>query len=125
TKMRTHRAILASAPSECKVVLSLSALQDEKEFITLFNRVRSLADHYHFAEAGVHLLRFRERLKEPLDPQKLIWRAHCNIQLSECAYMGRCHLDSTVASNNRHLMICLAAEAYADLNKAHQSLASR
>lgn len=124
-KMRTHLAIVAAAPSEHKVVLPLPALQDEKEFTTLFGRVRFLTDHYHYAEAGVHVLKFRERLKDPLDPQKLIWRAHCNIQLSEGAFMGRFNLHSTVASNNRHLMMCLAADAFEDLKKAQQSLASR
>ncbi len=124
-KMRTHLAILAAAPCEHKVVLPLPALQDEKEFTTLFGRVRFLTDHYHYAEAGVHVLKFRERLKDPLDPQKLIWRAHCNIQLSEGAFMGRFNLNSTVASNNRHLMMCLAADAFEDLKKAQQSLVSQ
>jgi hypothetical protein len=125
-EMRFQIANQKTAPYNPKrVVLPLAALHDAKEFAEIFAHIQPLMEKYRSTEAGVHLLKFKERLKDPLDPQKLIWRAHCNIQLAECAYRGRCNLDPALRSKNQSLMNSLPSDAFEDLEAARQSLSSK
>lgn len=125
-EMRAQTASQEAAPSNSKkVVLPLAALQNDSEFIQMFAQIQPLFAKYRFAEAGVYVLKFKGSLKDPLDPQKLIWRAFCNVQLAECAYRGRYNLDPALRSKNQSLMNSLPSDAFEDLEAARQSLSSR
>jgi len=125
-QMRVQLAHQETTPSSGKgVVLPLKTLQDDHEFAEMLAQVESLIQEYHTPEAGVLVLKFKESLKDPLDPQELIWRAHCNMKLAECAYLGRHNLDPEIRSKNQTLMHSLPLAAFQDLESARESLGFR
>jgi hypothetical protein len=77
-----HMPPANAEPSRTITVLPLTALADKSAINKVCSQMVALAKASKIAEARACILDFKKSLTNPLDPQKLIWRAFCAILLS-------------------------------------------